>query len=34
MIKIDFTIYRPDMITVDEILSIVEYILTTEQIEN
>jgi hypothetical protein len=32
--EIDFTIYRPDMITVDEILTIIEYLLTTEQIEN
>lgn len=34
MMEIDFTIYRPDMITVDEILTIIEYLLTTEQIEN
>jgi hypothetical protein len=34
MIEIDFTIYRPDMITVNEILTMVEYLLTIELIEN
>jgi hypothetical protein len=34
MIKVSVTIYRPDMITIEEVIRITEYLLSNEQIEN
>jgi hypothetical protein len=34
MIKVSVTIYRPDMITFEEVIKITEYLLSNEQIEN
>ena len=34
MIKVSVTIYRPDMITIEQVLKITQYILLNEQIEN
>jgi hypothetical protein len=34
MIKVSVTIYRPDMITLEEVIKIIEHLLTNEQIEN
>jgi hypothetical protein len=34
MIKVSVTIYRPDMITLEEVVRIIEHLLTNEQIEN
>jgi hypothetical protein len=34
MIKVSVTIYRPDMITIEEVIRITEYLLNNEQIEN
>jgi hypothetical protein len=34
MIKVSVTIYRPDMITLEEVIKIIENLLTNEQIEN
>ena len=34
MIKVSVTIYRPDTITIEEVIRITEYLLSNEQIEN
>jgi hypothetical protein len=34
MIEVMVTIYRPDMITIEQVLKITQYILLNEQIEN
>lgn len=34
MMEVMITIYRPDMITIEQVLKITQYILLNEQIEN
>jgi hypothetical protein len=34
MMEVMVTIYRPDMITIEQVLKITQYILLNEQIEN